>query len=389
VLGLAACGGGGSAPAEDSLLALTTFQSADVVIGQPIFAFNQANQGGGAPTSQTLASPGMPSRGPFYLPDISNHRVLGYDDVPFLNHAGANFVLGQPGLGFDFPGLGPTALRNPQCVRVAGQRLLISDSGNHRVLVWTSLPTENGAPADFVLGQPHLANGGTGVGATRMNDPAGLCADGERLLVADRANHRVLIWLSRPNASGAPADLVLGQADFLATQSNRGGTPGAETLREPFAVWTDGTRVAVADRGNHRVLLWQTFPTRNGQPADLVLGQSSFDAVTARLGADGLFRPSDVTANTSQLVVADAGNHRVLVWNAFPSTSGTPADVVLGQATFDHGIGNDYDQDGTPEVVSSARTFLSANGALGVQISGSRLIVSDTGNHRVLVFQGD
>ena len=41
-------------------------------------------------------------------------------------------------------------------------------------------------------------------------------------------------------------------------------SPTADHMYAPRGVWTDGTRVVVADSGNHRVLIWHTFPDRDG-----------------------------------------------------------------------------------------------------------------------------
>ena len=59
------------------------------------------------------------------------------------------------------------------------------------------------------------------------------------------------------------ASVVIGQPDFAGTQIALTATG----LRVPTAVATDGTHVAVADTGNNRVLIWNSIPTTNGQPA--------------------------------------------------------------------------------------------------------------------------
>ena len=67
--------------------------------------------------------------------------------------------------------------------------------------------------------------------------------------MADAGNHSVLIWNTPPTVNGAPADLVLGQAAFNGSTSNRGGAPAADTLNNPFGVWTDGvTNVLLTGR---------------------------------------------------------------------------------------------------------------------------------------------
>src|SRR5260370_1066659 len=58
----------------------------------------------------------------------------------------------------------------------------------------------------------------------------------------------------------------------------------------PGVAWT-GTRLFVADRMNHGILIWRGFPTARGQPADAVMGQRSFTANLANAG-QGIYRPT-------------------------------------------------------------------------------------------------
>ena len=39
---------------------------------------------------------------------------------------------------------------------------------------------------------------------------------------------------------------------------------------------SDGSKLLVCDKDNNRVLIWNTVPTTNGQPADVVVGQTDF-----------------------------------------------------------------------------------------------------------------
>ncbi len=146
------------------------------------------------------------------------------------------------------------------------------------------------------------------------------------------------------------------------------------------------------------MLIWNSFPTTNFQPADLVLGQSDFthnqynddnqDGVAdATPTARTLFDPYvGVWSNGRQLFVTDSSNNRVLVWNSFPTTNFQPADEVLGQSDFVHDQYNDDNQDGTPDATASARTL---NYPVGVFVRRDKLLITDNGNHRVLVFKSN
>jgi len=54
----------------------------------------------------------------------------------------------------------PTAksMRGPQGVWIQNGKLFVADTQNHRVLIFNSIPTANGAAADLVLGQKSLTS---------------------------------------------------------------------------------------------------------------------------------------------------------------------------------------------------------------------------------------
>ena len=129
-----------------------------------------------------------------------------------------------------------------------------------------------GQPADIVLAARGFNDTG---GPLLFNHPTGLASDGKSLLVADRWNNRVLVWKSAP-AKNTPPDLVLGQPDF---KSNDPGT-GRHQLNWPgnVSLSPDGMKLVVADTDNDRVLIWNSFPTKHAQPADLVLELSTLSS---------------------------------------------------------------------------------------------------------------
>jgi hypothetical protein len=83
--------------------------------------------------------------------------------------------------------------------------------------------------------------------------------------VADQLLNRVLIFSPIPTANGAQATGVLGQGNFTnaaANDTNQDGTmdasPSARTLANPRGVSIVGNRLLVADEGNHRVLVFES-----------------------------------------------------------------------------------------------------------------------------------
>ncbi|MBI4871323.1 MAG: hypothetical protein HY814_07115 [Candidatus Riflebacteria bacterium] len=314
----------------------SSYSNASVVLGQPDMTSNSGSNPG---VSATIASPlRVASDGTrLFVADGTNNRVLIWDSLPITSNQPATRVLGQANFTTrteDGASVSAQTLDNPDGIATAGGQLFVSDTDNHRVLIWTSLPTTNRQTAELVLGQPSelsaTANNG-GISASGMNNPRGLAAAGGKLVVADGSNNRVLLWNSIPVSSTVPADLVLGQPDVLTNTVNNGGV-SASSLYAPMAAATDGTKLAVADYLNNRVLLWNSFPTSNGQPADVVLGQPNPISNTANnggLSASSLYRPYRVTWDGRRLYVADRSNNRVLVWNGWPTSNGAPAHSIV------------------------------------------------------------
>jgi len=131
--------------------------------------------------------------------------------------------------------------------------------------------------------------------------------------LADTPNHRVLIWrdTSAGSANQMP-DVILGQSNPETSSIY------ASTLVEPASVTFDGKRLFVGDAALRRVLIWNSLPTVNNQPADIVLGQQNFtSAETSEVPrADTIHRPSALASDGTNLFVADAVDRRILVFTA-------------------------------------------------------------------------
>lgn len=365
---------------------VTTFQNASVVVGQKDFASIAAPGTPGAGTLDSPSSSPVLAGGKLYVADYNANRVLGFDGLPAQSGANASFVLGQQGFTGNAAQSGQKGLFGPQGLSSDGSQFAVADTNHHRVLLYSALPTATGAAPDFVVGQADFDSGFTGCDAASFNIPKGVFLGHGKLIVADSFNSRVLIWNTIPSSNAAPADLVLGQTKFTTCARNdadgdgtRDATPSATTLSGPSDVWTDGTRLVVADTDNHRVLIWNQFPTGNGQAADVVLGQASFTTGTAATTASGMRVPAAVASAGSQLFVADSKNNRVLVWNQFPTATGAAADAVLGQPDFT----TSNTKDPSSGAAASARTLSQPSGVL---LSWPHILVTDTGNNRLLVY---
>jgi len=316
---------------------------ASFVIGQNSFTANDPNRGSTVAANTLSGVQGSQIEWQnriLYVPDTGNHRILGFDPVPTVSDTNASIVLGQANFTSAAPGTSATQFTSPSGVYVTNTQFFVADTGNNRVLIWDRIPANSTVSADYVVGQMDFGASASGCSASTLSGPASVYVGNDKLVVADNANHRVLIWNTIPTANGVVADVVIGQQNFDtclpndSTGTGVSGTPEATTLNNPGGIWTDGTRLLVADTGNHRVLLWNTLPTTNGQAADAVLGQSDMITATPELSQSGLDSPKSVTSNGNQIVVADSGNARALVWNTFPVANKPLANVVIGQTDF-------------------------------------------------------
>jgi uncharacterized repeat protein (TIGR01451 family) len=312
----------------------TNSQAASLVIGQANFTTNSigCTQSGLNGPSYTAIS----SKGVLAVSEQTGGRVKLWNPTPTANGANASVVVGK--ISFtDCTNTGPSqaSISNSNGVAFSpdGNKLIVTDFGNHRVLIWNTIPTVNGQNADVVLGQPNFTTNSPGVSATAMNGPEGafVSSDG-RLIIAEYYNNRILIWNSIPTTNNQPADVVVGQTVFNAP----GGGTSATTMINPWGVSVspDG-KLLVADTANNRVLVWNTIPTTNGAAADVVIGQTSMTNTGNGITDSNLNQPIGVTVSPSgKLAIGEFGSHRVLIYNSIPTTNGAAANVVLGQPNF-------------------------------------------------------
>jgi hypothetical protein len=385
-------------------LQFSNFQNAAAVIGQTDFTSTSCDT-----SASTLDLPSggalfdaVSNR--LYVADYRNHRVVGYDGLPNANGAAASWVVGQGALTLGASGLSASRINGPASVWHRNDVLSVTELVNNRVSFFSPVPESTQGVMSVVVGQPDKTTNGTTCSADGLNQPANhiITPDG-KLVVADGSNSRILVWSSVPSSDGQPADLVLGQNAFTTCGANdddqdgiSDSDPTSRTLSSPAALWSDGQRLVSVEVGNSRVLIWNQFPTANFQPADVVLGQADFthavvndddqnSVVDTSPSARTLKAPYlGVASNGLQLFVTDTGNNRVMIWNSFPTANYQAADVVLGQSDFAHAAQNDDDQDGPSDASASARTLHEPQ---GVSLAGDKLIVSDGLNCRVLLFQ--
>ena len=340
------------------------------------------------------------------------------------------------------PGIGQWLLGAPSGIAYANGMLFVADSNNigatpnnNRVLIYydvkkvvpdakASIPLPTGpAPvlcpvctgvygysfgkAGTVLGQSNFDATDFGRSQSAMRTPTAVASDGKVLAVADTQNNRVLIWLKipAPGQNNAPADVVVGNSDFT---SIRLGALDNKSLLGPQGVWIQDGRLYVADTRNHRVMVWNSIPTKNDAPADFVLGQKDFNTTSEQFvnqtpvpaAANRLKNPVSVTSDGKRLYVADLGYNRVLIWKTIPTTTEQPADIVLGEPDMNSdGFGLNGAYAGNTKVCQPSGVDTNNNTTVypaqcektlqfprSVISDGTRLYVADGGSDRILIW---
>ncbi|HTY29450.1 MAG TPA: hypothetical protein VMD51_15095, partial [Mycobacterium sp.] len=154
--------------------------------------------------------------------------------------------------------------------------------------------------------------------------------------------------------------------------------PSMAWMYSPRGVFVGEQHLVVADSGNHRVLIWHEMPCCDEQPADVVLGQPNGETEGHAAGGRGPERgmnlPTGVLVHDGRLIVADAWHHRILLWDSVPQSSDVAPDVVLGQP----------DASSVAENRGGECSASSFYWPFGIAVIGSTFWVADTGNRRVL-----
>lgn len=395
-------------------------QIPDLVIGQPTFSTNGANQGGiSAATLAFSASNGSSAvtftsylafdvSGNLWATDPGNNRILRFNASVLGTQAmpgpAADVVLGQQ----DFTSNGVTGfstaslstLLTPTGIAFdSGGRLFVSESNNSyrgRILVWTP-PFRNGQFATRLIGLDTDTPAPAPISERQLNSSTGaLFAVGNQIGIADSNNSRLLLYAPydqwTPNLTNQSAVRVIGQPDFNSGQANQNQpTAGPALLSHPASAAFSGSELFVADTSNHRMIVLPGSASTGFGPGTRVLGQDVLTTDAANLlegrefnfsaGADAGIAV-DLNSNPPRLYVADTYNNRVLGYKDIRNIqTGAKADIVIGQPDFQQSRYN-YPSNSLTQPNQSG---LATPTGLYVDPDGN-LFVADSGNGRVLRF---
>jgi hypothetical protein len=213
-------------------------------------------------------------------------------------------VLAGPGSAGEIRPPGGARPFVPGGMTTDGRRTYLVDSAGCRILVYDRVPVAPDEAPAFVIGGP--VGGDGAVGPLTFAGPTAIHSDGVRLALADTGHDRVLVWSRLPAGPDAAPDRALG---------------GAPALRAPAGVLLVLGRTLVADTGHDRVLV---YPPDAGDP--FALGDAP--------GTTPLRAPHGMAWDGSHLWVADTGNRRIVAWAGLPAHGATTPVLVLGQPDF-------------------------------------------------------
>lgn len=248
--------------------------AADVVLGAPNFTtfvepdITQAKTD--ATASNMLNPVGVSSDGiRLFVTDLGFNRVLVWNTVPEANGAPADFALGQPNLTSSISNYGYS---------------VASDTTAKQTPVLC--PVSNGTDTNSNPTYPASCN-------ATMDFPRFALSTGTRLFIADGGNDRVLVYNTMPTQSGQPADYVIGQIGGSVNQAS----DAADSLRSPMSLAWDGTNLYVSDAYNRRITVYSVG--LNGIPYTGVRNAASLNIVaTGQVAIGGTINAGDTVKIT-------------------------------------------------------------------------------------------
>ena len=282
-------------------------------------------------------------------------KPAAHTPLPLLDERGARVIVGSlPGAPVAPIAPSATSLFAPRgaCLASPDGPLFVCDTGHHRLLIWQHAPAADGAPADFVIGQPGFA----AEGRAMLNMPTGVDYAEGILAVADAWNQHVLLWHGVPRERDQAPDVVLSGDLFW-----------------PFGVKFHDGGLYVADTGNRRVLAWDRVP-ETSCPAD-------------RIVREGLRWPHAIAFPAGRMFVADAGEMSDELNMPYGATVAGGLLVIADTANSRLvGIGASEERYVAGEESWGPARRDSLCWPYGVAGCGRTLVVADTGNNRVLLW---
>jgi hypothetical protein len=360
-------------------------ENASYVLGQT--GFNISDEEGPSPTG--LWEPrGVfvdPASGKVFVADWWDQREVRFPSLATsTTNAAAEAAYGEVDLWSYAAPQPPTATSTaaPQAAATdALGNLWVADGSNSRLLCYPNGATvATGAAATIEFGQPNFVswNPVFPISAATLYLPTSVFCKGTTVWVGDGVGRVLRYNNAASKLSGANADAVFGEPDFVSGTGEPTGYIGANLLGYTGEIYVDGSdNLWVADVTNHRVLMFPHASTAgNGESATLVLGQTNFTNNSPGTTSSTMYYPYGVWGDAAgNLYVGEAGNSRVLIFkNAASLQNGAPANYVLGEPDF------------VTSNPGDGQAQLNYPYGIFVAPSGDYIMVADYNNNRIMIF---
>lgn len=219
------------------------------------------------------------------------------------------------------PGIAPSFLKYPGKIAVDSERIAISDTGNHRVLIG-KLEREDQMRVQHIVTALE-ATPGRETGEPRdLHSPQGLAFDDNRLYVADSENHTVSVI----DPQTGKARTLAGTGKQMRTRSDR--DEGA--LSSPWDLSVVEQTIYVAMAGIHQI--W-AIDSKTGR-ARVHSGTGGEDIADGPHSSALLAQPMGITTDGKRLYFADAESSAIRWADVDPDGM---VGTIVGTGLFDFG----------------------------------------------------
>jgi DNA-binding beta-propeller fold protein YncE len=355
------------------------------------------------PVYQRLILPDYSSLGP------PGARILVFDIAPDTLAAlergelpEATAVLGQPHFDTWDPGLSRSKIASRARVVIDPDRQLafITDSANHRVLVWDIHPDrlESGMDAMTVIGQSDFVTNIPTTNASGLRSPSDITYNPERqeLFVSDSGNNRVLVFsvsdAELARETGLEAFAVIGQDDFTSREIR---TDLRKLKAERIGIDYRYHRLFNGEQFGNRVMVFDVNPDilqgAINPDAIAVLGQPNYQSTDPAVTQTRLTMPRITLDVEKQIAYVPDGypaGNRINMFDIHPDRMQEFETPIVDQ------IGH-INPEGEPDFLArsandrtSSRYWTQARD-ISIDTVDHRLFVSDNYGHRVMVFELD